>query len=312
MNKKISKFLQLSFVAASFSLPALAQETPVTTTPRDFENPVRPTGPVWQAGVNLGYVAGTSAKFQGTRSGNSDAFNVTVETGTRVYLNDKWFVNAGLVSDNFFLSTVAGIPVPDTINTLRLNLGVGYVINDQWTVTGLASPSLYRFDDIRGNDFGASGGVVASFRQNAALSWSFGIIGSPDSDVPALPIIGVRWLINDHYTLEVGMPRTRITYRIEPNWTAYAGLDLNGTTFRSAKDLGTKTGNAAYLKYNDTLASYRDIHLGIGTGYEFTRGLRAEIETGCSVYREINFKEADQSVDFKPAPYVRVGLSARF
>lgn len=309
MNSRVRTFLLASSVGLAFSFRASAEETPVTTTPRDFEHAAPMNGPVWLGGVNLGYVGGTSAKFTGVRSGDSDAYNVNVDVGTRIALSDPWFLNLGLVSDNLFLGQVTGVPIPDTINTLRFNLGIGYRLNDQWTFTGMASPSLYRFDNVNGDDIGASGGVVATFQQNPSLTWSLGIIGSPDSDIPVLPLVGVRWLINDRYTLEVGMPRTRFTYNFKPDWNFYGGLDLNGTVFRSEKDLGTKIGHS---QYNSALATYRDVRLGVGTGYTFWKGIHAEVETGCSVYREINYQDIDQTVEFKPAPYVRVGISTRF
>jgi hypothetical protein len=312
MKNNVRSLLLLGSVATLSSLSALAQENPVTTFPRDFED--LGGAPVSRAGVNFGYVGATSAKFQGARSGNSDAFNVNADAGTHVVLTDDWFLNLGLVSDNDFLGGVAGDPVPDAIHTLRLNLGIGYRLNDQWTFTGLVSPSLYRFEDVNGDDIGASGGVVAAFVQNPSLIWSFGMIGSPDSDVPVLPIVGVRWLINDHYTLEVGMPKTRLTRNIEPNLAIYTGLDLNGTVFRTDEHLMPPTlsprNNTG--QYNSALASYHDIRLGVGASYEFWRAVRAEVETGFSVYREIYYKDIDQSVEFKPAPYVRLGLGVRF
>jgi len=309
MKKQIFDLFCISSVAASISMPLMAQENPVATTPRDFEKPASAGQPDWEGGVNLGYVAGSSGKFMGNRTGNSEAFNANVETGRHVTINEDWFLNLGLVSDNIFLSQISGEPVPSRINTLRLNFGLGYRLNEKWTLTGLASPSLYRFDDVNGNAFGASGGAIATYQQNPRLTWSFGMIGSPDSDVPVLPIVGVRWKLDDQYTLEVGMPRTRLSYLVESGWSLYGGLDFVGTTFRTEKDLGTRTGNTPY---NDALASYRDIRLGLGTSYAFGHGIRAEIETGASVYREIYFKDIDQSVKFKPAPYVRLGLSARF
>jgi len=312
MKKNVRHLFFLGSIATLASVSAPAQEYPITTSSRDFEH--LSGGTAWQAGVNLGYVGGTSAKFQGTRSGDSDAYNVNVNAGTRVTLTDVWSLNLGLVSDNYFLGTVAGDPIPNAIHTLRLNTGVGYRWNDQWSFNALLSPSLYRFEDVNGDDFGVSGGVVATFVQNSALTWAFGIIGSPDSDVPVLPIVGVRWLINDHYTLEVGMPKTRLTYKIEPNLAIYAGLDLNGTTFRTGEHLlppNTPPSNNSG-QYNSALATYRDIRLGVGASYQFWRGVRAEAETGFSVYREINYKDINQSVDFKPAPYVRLGLGVRF
>jgi hypothetical protein len=309
MKKDIRSLVLLCSVAALPSVPAMAQETPVTTTSRDFESSLQPGKLLWQTGVNFGYNGGSTAKFQGAHLGDSDAFNISIEAGTRIALNENWFLNLGLVSDNFYLQQLAGTPIPDDIHTFRFNTGLGYRFNDQWSFTVLVSPSLYRLDDVSGNDVGVSGGVVATFQQKPSLTWSFGIIGSPDSDVPVLPIVGVRWLIDDHWMLEVGMPKTRLTYRIDRDWSFYGGLDLNGTTFRTEKDLGTKTGLATY---NSALATYRDIRLGIGTSYQFLRGIRGEVETGVSAYREINYKDINQSVDFNPAAYVRVGLSVRF
>jgi len=90
-----------------------------------------------------------------------------------------------------------------------------------------------------------------------------------------MPVVGVRWLINDRYTLEVGMPKTRLSYRIDSKWAVYGGVDLNGAVFRTSEDLGTKTG---LPQYNNALATYRDVRLGVGTSYEFAHGLRAELE----------------------------------
>jgi hypothetical protein len=98
-------------------------------------------------------------------------------------------------------------------------------------------------------------------------------------------------------------------YHLDSHWSFYSGLDLNGTTFRGSESLGAKPG---YSGYDNALATYRDIRLGVGTGYEILRGLRAEVEAGYSVFHEINYNNADQDVRFDPAPYVRVGLSYRF
>ena len=40
--------------------------------------------------------------------------------------------------------------------------------------------------------------------------------------------------------------------------------------------------------------------------------LRAEIEAGSSVYREIRYTRIDEQVKFDPAPYARLALSVRF
>jgi hypothetical protein len=101
-----------------------------------------------------------------------------------------------------------------------------------------------------------------------------------------MPVVGVPWLINDRYTLEVGMPKTRLSYRIDSKWAVDGNVDLNGAVFRTSEDLGTKAG---LPQYNNALATYRDVRLGVGTSYEFAHGLRTELETGYSVYREFDY-----------------------
>jgi len=309
MKKNICNYILLGSVAAPFSIPALAQENPAPTPSREFKESTRPGKYGWETEVNSGYVGGTSARFLGTQMGNSDAFNIKVKAGARIPLNDDWFLKLGLDSDNYFLGSVAGEPLPDAIHTLSLDTGVGYHWNDRWTFTVMLAPSLYRFDDVNGSDFGISGGIIATFKQRPSLTWTFGMDVSPDGDVPVFPILGVRWLINEKYTLDLGVPKTRLSYRLDPNWTVYGGVDLVGTTFRASKDLGTKIG---LPQYNNALGNYHDVRLGVGTSYEFRRGFRVEVDTGWSVYRQINYQRINQSIDFKPAPYVRLGLGARF
>lgn len=265
--------------------------------------------PGWRASLNAGYVGGGATKFQGARLGDSDAFDFDLQAGARVPLDEAWFLQLGLRSENIYLDQENGAPIPEEIHTFHFSAGLGYRLNEKWTLTGLLSPSLYRFEDVGINDFGLSGGLLARYEANPRLTWSLGIVVAPDSDVKALPTVGVRWLINDRYSLEVGMPKTRLSYRLNPAWALYGGMDMIGATFRAGEHLGTETG---FSRYNNALATYRDIRLGLGASYEVLRGIRAEAETGVSIFREVYYSSIDEQVRFNPAPYVRLGMSARF
>ena len=305
----------LAFSAAGLlSASALAQDN--LSTPGNLPPSAGPTFPATagvEAGVNYSYDASATTKFNGLSLGRSDASTLNLGVDTRFKVNDSWFIPLGLQSDNYFLGSVAGAPVPDDIHTLHLRTGLGWHWNDKWTFTAVAGPTLYRFNDIHTDDFGGSGGVMATFAQRPDLTWTFGIFASPDSDVPVLPMVGVHWQINDQYTLDVGIPKTRLTYHIDQQWALYTGLNMNGTTFRSGDDLGVRVNpKSADSQYDNALATYRDIRLGVGTSYELVHGLRAEVEVGYSVFHEIDYKDLNQQVHFNPAPYVRAGLSYRF
>jgi hypothetical protein len=287
----------------------IAQESTPAPAAEDIEKPAQMGAPRWEGSLNSGFVAGSTAKFQGARLANSDAFNLRLEAGTRIDLNDRWLLRLGLASENFWLEQASGAPIPGQIHTLRFNTALSYRWDEKWTFTGLIGPSLYRFQNVGSGDFGFSGGVMASYQANPSLRWSFGIMATPDGDIPVLPIAGVRWLINDRYTLELGVPKTRLSYRLDSKWSVYGGADFHGTTFRTSDDLGTRTG---LTQYNHALATYRDIRLGVGTSYEIIQGLRVELEAGYSIYRRIDYTRIDEQVEFNPAPYVRLGLSVRF
>jgi hypothetical protein len=262
MPKHLYTIVLSCSAAALLSVQAIAQEDTTAVTAKDFEIAPQLGAPGWRASADSGYVGGSTTKFGGARLGDSDAFNFSLQASTRLALNDQWSLQLGLMSDNFYLDQVVGAPVPAEVHTLRFSGGLGYRWNEKWTFTGLLSPSLYRLEDIGTGDVGVFGGVLATYEANPSLIWTFGVIVAPDNDVKALPIVGVRWLIDDHYSLEVGMPKTRLSYRFDSRWAVYGGLDVNGTIFRANEQLGTETG---FSRYNNALATYRDIRLGVGT-----------------------------------------------
>src|ERR1700733_445327 len=95
MTNNIRNIVLLCSAAALLSASALAQENGFATA-GDFGRPPEPGQTVWQAGVNSGYDAGSSAKFDGTRKGDSDAYNLRLQAGTLISLNEDWFLTLGV------------------------------------------------------------------------------------------------------------------------------------------------------------------------------------------------------------------------
>ncbi|HTI69965.1 MAG TPA: DUF6268 family outer membrane beta-barrel protein, partial [Candidatus Limnocylindria bacterium] len=212
-------------------------------------------------------------------------------------------------SQNLALNQLNGIPIPDQIHTLYLGAGVGYRMNHEWQFATRIGPTLYKVDDIGGNDIGISGSLTATWNYRPGLRLVFGLLVSPDSDINVLPVVGVDWAINDRYDLRLMLPKPRLTYKLDERWSLHLGADLTMATFRTSDDLG----NTVHLtQYNDALGTYRDIRIGGGIRYQFTSTIGLEVETGYSVYRQIEYTRIDESLKFDPAPYFRLGVSARF
>jgi hypothetical protein len=265
--------------------------------------------PLVHAVLDTSFTAEGQAKYLGLKHGDSDAFNVGLGVNTVVPLNEHWMVPLNLMSQNYWLESVPGAPVPTHLNTLGLGVGLGYRASDDWLFMGRISPSLYRFGDVNSDDVGVAGGVTALWRYSATLQFLFGIMAAPDSDLKVLPMAGVYWRINDQWNLSVMFPQPRLTYLPDEHWRFYAGANVSGTTFRTADTLGADLGQP---RYNNALGTYRDVRLGAGAGYKLNRNLRAEVEAGYSIWRQIDYSDIDQTIKFDPAPYVRIGINVGF
>jgi opacity protein-like surface antigen len=264
----------------------------------------------WRMRLSTEYssVAAGGVNFNGVK-GNSGAQSADASLTSEVPLNESWFIPMGVSSHNFFLGTVPGAPIPNQINTLGLNAGLGYHLNDQWTFAVTAGPRFYRLDDIESSGIGIGGSVRAVYKCRPDLMFAFGIAVDPDRDVPVLPGAGVRWDIRTNLTLSVMFPRSGLDYRLNSKLSLFVGFDGEFTVFRAENDQGDKIGMS---QFNNGLGTYRDFHVGVGAEYRIFRGFSASVEGGYSFDRELDYQRIDQTVKFDSAPYVQVGFRYRF
>lgn len=266
--------------------------------------------PDWQLQLNTSYVAPSEVKFKDRKaSGDSDAYSFDFSVSRRVTLDDKWAVLLSGGSTNIFLDPETGAPIPSEIHVVRLSAGVEYKWNDKIAVTAFFAPSLYRLEDVRGNDIGYSGGVFVNYRARKSLTLSVGVIGSSDGSYPILPVGGLNLQINEKLALQFIFPKPRLLYNITPKWSVFAGVDGTSATFRTENDFN---GKSASRHYNNALASYTNLRVGVGTGFEIIRGVRIEAEGGYSVYRRLEYLDSDAKVKFDPSPYVTISLKSFF
>ncbi len=258
--------------------------------------------------VDYVYVAPGDVDFYGTK-GHSEAQSVNVLVTGEIPLNQRWYMPLGLGSANTWFSTVFGVPIPDQIDTLHLNAGLGYRFNDQWTVSGSFGPVLYTLHDIKSDDVGFVGTARAVYRPKPNLIVTFGIAVNPDSDIPVFPAFGARWDIQTNLTLNLIFPKPGVIYRPTPKVSLFVGGGLNGATFRTDDQMGVKTG---LPQFNRALATYWDFHLGAGFEYAILRHVSVNVEGGYSLGRQIRYDDPDETVKFDPSPYVQAEVRCRF
>jgi Domain of unknown function (DUF6268) len=263
----------------------------------------------WRMGASFdySYVGSGDVSFHGN-NGDSDAHGFNGNLTAEIPVNGKWFVPVGISSQNLFLDTIVNTPIPDEVHTLGLGVGAGYRLNGQWTLAGSIGPRFYRVSDVEGDSVGIAGMVRASYIWKPNLRLAFGVGFHPDSEVPVLPLAGLRWGIRTNLTLNLMWPRPALVYRVDERLNVFVGGGGNFTVFRADPHLGTVVGEP---RFNNGLATYRDFHAGLGAEYRLVRGLTLGVEGGYSVGREIDYKRVDQTISFDPGPYCRISLRYR-
>lgn len=304
-----SKIGRPRVAAVSLMLVGLASAQP--------EGMFSPGGPPSGAGgrppvglrVDVGSTGEGDVTYLGRKRAGSDATSITATLNGAVPLGEGWIMPLSLSSQNIALDEIAGVPVPDSSQTLSFGTGLGRRLDDEWMLMGRIGATLYRFDGARLSDIGVSGGFNAVWRYSPKLTWLFGVMFNPDSDLPVLPFVGANWAINDRVTLALMFPEPRLTYRPDKDWSFHIGANLNGAVFRTDADFGTKLGQP---RYNNALGSYRDIRAGVGFGYKFTPSFSLEADAGYSLDRQIKYERIGQKVEFESAPYFRAGVKIAF
>jgi Domain of unknown function (DUF6268) len=266
--------------------------------------------PLLDVKLETSYTLGGDTEFGGGKFGDSDVFGANLSVGTLMPLNEDWSIPFELQSQYLSMGTLAGVPLPDAMNTLEFGTGLAYRPNDRWMYKASINTALYKFEDIGGNDIGISGGLMAMWEYSRSLKWMFGLMVQPDNELPVIPLIGVNWQINEQWELQLMLIKPRVVYTLDDQWKFHAGMGMNfGTTFRSSDTLGTSIG---LPRFNDALGSYSDMRFGGGLEYQLTKSWSFEAEAGYSFNRKIDYEDIDEKVEFDPAPYFRAGMKYEF
>ncbi len=259
--------------------------------------------------LDYGSTGAGDVTYRGVTRAGSDAASITATVSGSVPLGEGWIMPLSLTSQNIRLDGIAGVPVPESSRTLSFGTGLGRRLSEEWMLMGRVGATLYRLNGASLSDVGVSGGINAVWRQSPKLTYLFGVMVNPDSDLPVLPFIGVNWAINDEFTLALVFPEPRLTYRPDQHWSFHAGANLNGAVFRTGDTFGTELKNT---RYNNALGSYRDIRAGLGFGYKFTPSVSLEADAGYSLNRRIEYERIGEKVEFDSARYFRVGVKFGF
>lgn len=270
------------------------------------------------SGSEIGQLATTTASYSGparisagtARLGDVDAFSTSLRYIWQKRASDEYGWSVGLWWERFGFGVPVGSPVPNTVQTLALDLGNSWQFADRWTLRTSLRPGLQSdFEDISATDLNATALLALAFIQSTNLTWIAAVTVDPRRDLPVIGGLGVRWRIAEDWTLSAVLPKPTLEYQLGAGWTAYAGGELVGGAWRVGDSFGTRTGRPAL---NDQTVTFREIRVGAGLDRRWAKQLAAGIEVGWMMDRRFVYNKANLQLNGDGAPYVGVTFTGGF
>ena len=264
--------------------------------------------------VHLDYSYAGDSKLKSGASGDLGEQSMHFGYGIVVPLDSKWSLKWGVEDNRLDFGRPSGSPLPQNLQTLSMQIGAGYKIDDKWSLFAAVSPRLslmQGWDRVDAQEVEIGGMVGANYIVNKDLAFTFGLAVNPGTDsIPVLPLAGVRWKFEKDWTLNLGVPRTSIDYQLFPNLRLSPLLvGFEGGEFHTSKTYGNAYGMP---QLNDRKVHYNEVRVGVGAGYKILPNLGVDLSGGVIAYREFDFKDAGYSPKTDPAPYVQIGLKMGF
>ena len=266
--------------------------------------------------------AASSYQFKSGMDGGGDVSiaRYGVAAGGSVPLGNQTTLGIRLnyLREDFDFSGANTFPVQKPwggINHLGLRVGLGYKLNDQWSIGG--GPVVNSAGES-GAKFGDSlmyGGILrAMYRANQNLTIGFGGgVFYRLSETRFFPALFVSWKITDRlrlgnsYALGVAGPAgLELAYKLDDNWETALGaghrssrfrLDQNGTT---PGGIGENSSLPVYARISRKLGSV--LHLDLYGGAAFNGKMKLQDNNGNDI----------SSINYQTSPIMGVNLRAGF
>ncbi|HEY8965549.1 MAG TPA: DUF6268 family outer membrane beta-barrel protein [Candidatus Methylacidiphilales bacterium] len=307
--------------AALLSGLALAASAADSVTAGGDLTPANDTGGDGNNGDKVGQeleVSGLHAFASQAKHGD-DGFGYVSETSSHFKyvavpkVNDDLFLRFGLEWDRFDFGTGGLHPnfgIPSTLESEAVVLGADWKPNDQWLLRLEVAPGFYgTSENIGYESMSVPVTVGAVYLKSDDVQYIYGLLFDPRGQYPVLPAAGIRWRMSDKWVLNGVLPKPRVEYEFDKKITLFAGASVNSGTFRVNEGTGASTGRPGL---GGARVSYTEVGIGAGVSWKFLPGWALDAEGGYLVYREFDYFNANANFQPEPAPYVSLGVAAKF
>lgn len=258
-----------------------------------------------------GYSGAGAAEFGHGRAGRIRVGDFSLSSAQAYRLSEALHLRTGIGYEHFSIDADAGLPVPDTLRALTLDLNLSWQISPEWSFLADARPGLFSDGASLGwKSFNAPVLVAARRPIGPALTLLGGLYFNSFADQSILPVIGFHWEATTRFSLTVGIPRTEAVWDLGERRSVHAGASLQGGAFHTDDpSLRAPVGHAGL---RDTEVTYREIRLGTGVRWPLSDKFTLELEAGWVADHRFDYHDRGLTVKVDGAPYGQLGVSGRF
>lgn len=222
---------------------------------------------------------------------------------------ETWNFSTGFSWSRDELEFTGAVPLPEKLESFGLNFTVmkdlGEEIGPGWSAMAILNPSFASDSgDFSGDSFSFLGIVAISKEMGPDLSWNLGVVTMTRGENKVLPMVGLHWSFAPDWSLDLGFPRTGITYQVTEALRVTTGATFHGGTYY-IEDTPLSEPRETYMEY-------QEIRFGLGAEYRFSQNLSIGIEGGAVLERKFDFYDENFELDGKSAGYGRISLSYHF
>ncbi|MBL9207093.1 MAG: TonB-dependent receptor [Opitutaceae bacterium] len=269
------------------------------------------SGPSSSLEVSYAHSGSADLEYAGRNAGDLSVGAFTVEAKTRLSLNPGLFGSAGLGWERYSIDADRGVPVPETLQVLKLDVGATFLLDRSWSVTIGLSPGFYSAgSSIKSDGFNVPVLALATWRASPTFSLSGGLRYDAFSDNEVLPFLGFRWQATPAMTVSLGAPRTEVAYTLREGAELFFGASFQGGGFHV--DDAALAAPAGYPSLRDTEMAYREIRAGGGVRWALSPEFSIDLEAGWMFDRRFDYYDRSLEVKTDGAVFARVGVTARF
>ena len=217
----------------------------------------------------------------------------------------------GLQWERFSFGLPANAPLPNTLQSGSLVLGLDTQLSDSILVRVEAQPGFYGTTDFTSDNFNVPFIAGGTYIYSPNVQFIVGVSVDVDRKYPVIPSAGIRWKFARQWVANAVLPAPRLEFEASKTLTIYAGGLFKETNFRVQQDFADTHHLRSSL--NGAVLTYSEVRAGVGADWKVTSFLTVTGEVGYQPYRSFDFYRADfRFHENGSAPYGTVSVHGSF